>query len=214
MDYQSDVYTIDTQEALKSKIKVDVKASIPLDGVKIEASAGYLNSEAVSSKSMLHIIKEVIDQPPVKADIQTLRLTEKAQALLAEDKGVEKFRAQYGDYFVYACCSKSSFTAIYDFKASSKEVLNEVKASLKLKTDVADAIANTNVSILKKESSVTIAVRLDIKGYEASKDTEGSLINTKEVETTFKKFQANAKPQPYLALLCHYSAIDGRIPGP
>ncbi|KAI9723060.1 MAG: hypothetical protein M1812_001509 [Candelaria pacifica] len=214
LDYYSDIQTIDTQEELKAKIKADVEVHAPLEGAKIEVSAGYLNSVAISSKTMLQVIEEVIDQPPVRADPGTLQLSQKAKALLAEDNGLEKFRAHYGEYFVYGCRSKSSFTAVYNFEASSKEVLNEIKASVKLKSDVASAIANTNISISDNKSSVKVAISMHIKGFEDREEEKGKLVKMTEVESTFEKFQAGFKPKPYLALLCHYSAVDNRIPEP
>ena len=101
--------------------------------------------------------------------------------------------------------------AFCEHHASSEETLNELKSSLSLgKEDVAEASAELETKIKETKSYISTSVMIKVEGYGGKDD----FANTKEIESSFKKFQENAAPTPYVALLQHYSTIDPRITTP
>lgn len=203
------IYSIETLEELKQAIKSEVKASVPIQGVRVEASSSFLKSVKLSNKNLLQVVQHVIEEPLKRATFQELKLTSQAVTLLGEVDGPKKFQERYGDFFVYGCRSKSAFAGVLTYKADSSEALDEFKSALSID---AGNIASTSAALekIRKEykSTITSNLKIHIDGYRGFSE----VVVTKSLDDAYVDFQENYQTVPYLALLCHYSAIDSLIP--
>ena len=77
------MHTITTSEELKTRIRADVSATVPLEGIAIESTNSYLRSVKRSDTSLVQVIEEIIQDDPVHASVYDLKLTAEASALLA-----------------------------------------------------------------------------------------------------------------------------------
>jgi hypothetical protein len=228
-DIERNVHSVSTANELKTRIKADFKANVPIEGVSLNTENSYLRSVETSDTSLTQIIQETIVDQPAKLDIHQLRLTEGAKALLDGPEGWKKFSQKYGEYFVYGYRSRARFSAIYDIKTSSKKSRDEIKTSLEAEVEGAGSLTATLKSMSESKSdTVSIDVNIHTSGLNnvendardgAKLGGESKTTKTNKVEEVQKKleeFQKHFKTQPYLGLLCHYSVLDtsGNIPLP
>jgi hypothetical protein len=228
-DIERNVHSVSTDNELKTRIKADFKADVPLEGVSITTENSYLSSVETSDTSLTQILQESIVDQPARLDIHQLRLTKEAQAILDGPDGWKKFSQKYGEYFVYGYRSRARFSAICTIKTSSKKSRDEIKTSLQVGVEGAGSLTAALESMTRSNTeSITIDSNIEISGLnvvgkDGSHGTElvGDSKTTKtnkleEVQKSFEDFQKNFKTQPYLGLLCHYSALDttGKIPLP
>jgi hypothetical protein len=218
-DIERNVHSVSTANELKTRIKADFKANVPIEGVSLNTENSYLRSVETSDTSLTQIIQETIVDQPAKLDIHQLRLTEGAKALLDGPEGWKKFSQKYGEYFVYGYRSRARFSAIYDIKTSSLEAEVEGAGSLtatlksmsESKSDTVSIDVNIHTSGL---NNVENDARDGAKLGGESKTTKTNKVE--EVQKKLEEFQKHFKTQPYLGLLCHYSVLDtsGNIPLP
>jgi hypothetical protein len=215
---------------LKSRIKADFKANVPLEGVSVTTENSYLSFLATSDTSLTLIIQESIVDQPARLDIHQLKLSDEAKAILDGPDGWKKFSQRYGEYFVYGFRSRARFSAICAIKTSSKKSRDEIKTSLEVGIEKAGSLTAALQSMKEQNTeSVKIDVNIEITGL----NNVGNEIQTgsarsgggtraiktnkvEEVQMMYENFQENFKTQPYLGLLCHYSALDtsGKVPLP
>ena len=211
--YMPNMHTITTSEELKTRIKADVSAIVPLEGATIESTGSYLRSVKTSDTSILQLIEQVILDDPVRANAYDLRLTAEASKLLREDPTA--FTDKHGEYFVYGHVSRARFTAICNIKTSSKELCDEIKRSLAAKAGDAKAISAALEGYKQsKKESCTMDMSLEIDRL-AGQDIESRpRFEIGELVNAYDNFQKNFKCTPYIALLCHYSVLDSQFPLP
>ncbi|KAL8882272.1 MAG: hypothetical protein Q9198_000703 [Flavoplaca austrocitrina] len=207
------MHTITTSEELKTRIKADVSATVPLEGIAIESTSSYLRSMKTSDTSLVQVIKEIIHDDPVRASVYDLNLTAEARALLASS--VKDFTEKYGEYFVYGHVARARFTAVCNIKTSSKELRERIKSSLTGKAGDAKGISaalESYNSSNKESCSMDVHLEVDrIGGKDLEKKPH---IEVGEVVNAWDRFQADFETTPYMALLCHYSVLDSKFPLP
>jgi len=119
-----------------------------------------------------------------------------------------------GRYFVVGSQNRARLVALCHHKANSEEALNEFKASISAEAPEVGGIYRklefTNETN-KYRVSTTVSVFVDGYGKSA---TDTVMLNTTEVDSTFKEFQRNTQPVPFVALLQHYNTLDERVPTP
>ncbi|KAL8994485.1 MAG: hypothetical protein Q9169_005558 [Polycauliona sp. 2 TL-2023] len=212
-EYRPNMHTITTSEELKRRIKTDVSATIPLEGIAIESSSSYLRSVKTSNTSFVQVIEEIIQDAPVRAETRDLKLTAEAAALL--DSNLNGFIEKYGEYFVYGHMSRARFTAICNIKASSVELCEEIKSSLSAKVGDAkgiSAVLEKFTSTKKGSCSMDMSLEIDrISDKDASTKPHFEI---GEVVKAWDHFQANFETVPHVALLCPYSVLNSKFPLP
>ena len=220
-DVQRNVHTVSSVEELKTRIKADFKANIPLEGVSVITENSYLSSLETSDTSLTQIIQESVVDQPAKLDIHPLKLTAEARAVLDGPDGWKNFSQRYGEYFVYGFRSQARFSAICTIKTSSKKSRDDIKASLEVGVEMVGSLNATLESMRgQKSESVTIDVNVEISGLNdvgneiktggANSTGDAKAIKTnkvQEVQKMYENFQKNSETKPYLGLLCHYSAL-------
>ncbi|MCJ1396857.1 hypothetical protein MMC11_000047 [Xylographa trunciseda] len=205
--YTPNIHTITTSEELKSRIKADVNATIPLEGAKIEATSSYLRSVQTSKTSLVQILEEIIEDPPVRAKTEQLKL--KPDALKLLKKSVEEFQQKYGEYFVYGYVSRARFSAICTIKTSSEAVRDKIRASLTAKaTDVGEIAATLERSLQNNSDFAQVDIHMEIDRLKGEEPAKRHIFKTDEVLSAFDKFQKDFVTVPFMALLCHYSVIS------
>jgi len=208
----SKLYTIEDQSTLDNTIKVSVSVTAPIEGVGVEVSASYLSHLKVSETRMCMIIETTIEDPPQLAN-GPFKLTEEAKEYL-KAKGPTSFLEKYGDYFVYGHRSHARFVATCQFSASTKETLDQFKASLSIGVkDIAKISSELEASLASAKSHISTIIEIHAIGYDNSGDAS-ILANTKEIVTSYNKFQQHFSTVPYVALLRHYSTVDSTIAPP
>ncbi|KAI9666688.1 MAG: hypothetical protein M1821_004624 [Bathelium mastoideum] len=229
-DIQSNVHVVSTDQELKTRIKFDFKANIPLEGASVTTENSYLSSLETSDTSLTQVIQQSVVDQPARLDIHQLKLTDEARAVLEGPDGWRGFSQRYGEYFIYGFRSRARFSAICSIKTSSKTSRNEIKTSLEVGVEKAGSLNATLESLKQqKTESVKIDVNVEISGLNnvgneiqlngAKPEGDAKAVKTnklEEVQKMYDNFQMNFKTQPYLGLLCHYSALDttGKIPLP
>ncbi|KAI4275065.1 MAG: hypothetical protein LQ337_003476 [Flavoplaca oasis] len=200
--YIPNMHTITTSEELKTRIKADVSATVPLEGIAIESINSYLRSVKMSDTSLVQVIGGVIQGGPVQAKMHDLKLTAEASALLASK--VEDFTEKSGEYFVYGHVSRARFNAICNIKTSSKELREKIKSSLAGKAGDAKGISAALESYnSSNKESCSMDMRLEIDRI-GGKGPENKLnIEVGEVVKAWDDFQADFETTPYMDLLCH-----------
>lgn len=184
----------------------------------------------MSDTSLTQIIQESIVDQPAKVNLQSVKLTDEAQAVLNGPDGWKNFSQRYGEYFVYGFRSRARFSAICTIKTSSKKSRDEIKTSLEVGVEKAGSLNATLESMKEqKTESVTIDVNVEISGLNnvgndiqtggTKSGGDANAVKTnkvEEVQKMYEDFQKNFKTEPYLGLLCHYSTLDtsGKIPLP
>jgi len=205
--YTPNIHTVTTSDELKSRIKADVNATIPLEGAKIEATSSYLRSIQTSNTSFVQIIEEVIEDAPVKADTGKLKLKPEALKLLKEN--VEEFQQKYGEYFVYGYVSRARFSAICTIKTSTEAVRDKIKASLTAKpADIGEITATLQKSLQTSSDFANVDIHMEIDRLKGEEPAERHIFKTDEVVLAYNKFQKDFATTPFMALLCHYSDIS------
>lgn len=226
----SNIHSVSTNEELKTRIKADFKADVPLEGFSIKTENSYLSSVATSDTSLTQIIQETITDPPTRLDVHEVQLTKNARDILDESDGWKRFSEKYGEYFVYGYVPRALFSAIYTIKTNSKSVRDEIKTSLAVEVEKVGSLTAALKSLKEtKSASVNIDVNLEVTGLQNLVVDGTSLDNTaevgpkgtktnkvEEVQKVYENFQKNSQTQPYIALLCHYSVLSmpGKIPLP
>ncbi|KAL8834529.1 MAG: hypothetical protein Q9170_003711 [Blastenia crenularia] len=211
--YMPNMHTITTSEELKSRIKADVSATVPLEGIAIESTSSYLRSVKTSDTSLVQVIEQIIQDDPVRANAYDLKLTAEAAELLGKD--VRAFTDKFGEYFVYGHVSRARFTAVCNIKTSSKHVLEKIKSSLTAKAGDAKGISATlgTYNETSKESC-TMDMNLEIDRLAGQIAESRPHFEIGELVKAYDVFQKDFKTTPYMALLCHYSVLDPRFPIP
>ncbi|KAL8686896.1 MAG: hypothetical protein Q9218_006784 [Villophora microphyllina] len=166
--YIPNMHTITTSEELKARIKADVSATLPLEGIAIEATSSYLRSVKTSETSLVQIIEEIIEDDPVRAKAYDLKLTAEASDLLGKDQ--KAFMDKYGEYFVYGHVARARCTAVCNIKTSSKELCEKIKNSLTAKAGDATGIATSLESYYtSNRDTCTIDTSLEINRLAGAK---------------------------------------------
>ena len=211
--YMPNIHTITTSEELKTRIKVDVSVTVPLEGIAIEASSSYLRSVKTSDTSLVQVIEQIIQDDPVRANAFDMNLTAEASELLGRD--LKTFTVKYGEYFVYGHGSRARFTAVCNIKTSSKGLRDKIKSSLVAKSRHAKGIsASLDSYNSSSEESCSMDMSLEIDRL-SEKDAESRPhFEIGELIEAYDNFRENFRTTPYMALLCHYSVLDPRFPLP
>ncbi|KAL9609492.1 MAG: hypothetical protein Q9167_005741 [Letrouitia subvulpina] len=228
--FSSNIHSVSTNDELKTRIKADFKADVPLEGVSIKTENSYLSSVATSDTSLTQIIQEIITDPPARVDVHQVQLTEDARKILDESDGWKRFSKRYGEYFVYGYVPRALFSAICTIKTNSKSVRDEIKTSLEVDVEKVGSLTAALKSLKEtKSASVTIDINLEVTGLQSLVINGTSLDNktevrpkatktnkVEEVQILYENFQKSFQTQPYIALLCHYSVLNttGNIPLP
>ena len=207
------MHTITTSEELKSRIKADVSATVPLEGVAIESTSSYLRTVETSKTNLTQVIEEIILDDPVRARALDIKLTAAATSLLGEDP--KKFAEKYGEYFVYGYIARARFTAVCTIKASSETLCNVIKTKLAAKAGDAKSLAAS----LESENSSNkehcqMNINLEVDRLEGDSVQHRPHFEIGELTKAYENFQNHFQTTPYVALLCHYSVVDGRFPLP
>ncbi|MCJ1393278.1 hypothetical protein MMC18_006150 [Xylographa bjoerkii] len=229
-EVKPNIESVSAEKELKTRIEADFKANISLGDVSITTENSYLSSVETSDTSLIGIIQESIRDQLAKLDVHQLKLTDEARAVLDGSEGWKNFSQRYGEYFVYGFRSRARFSAVCTIKTSSKKSRDEIKTSLEV---AAGTAGNLNAALEStrehKNEWVMIDIKVDISGLnnvcneihtgDAKSEGDPKAIKTnkvEEVQKMYDNFKKNFKTQPYLALLCHYSALDttGKIPLP
>ncbi|KFG78584.1 hypothetical protein MANI_002969 [Metarhizium anisopliae] len=208
-------HLITTAEELKSRIKADVKATIPLEGVSVETENSYLRNVQTSSTSLVQVITATVEDPPALVDTSNLKLSAAALSVLQSPDGINKFQERYGDYFVYGALSRARFNAVCTIRTSSASIRNQIKTKLEATLTEAGSLSAVFES-LSKSSSEWASTDIDIamsgvKGQPASTSKTNKI---DEVQAAYDHFVKEYKTEPYIGMLCHYSVVDQRIPIP
>ena len=202
-----------THQELESRIKADVSARIPLEGLAIEATSSYLRSVKISETSLVQIIEEIIEDDPVRANAYDLKLTGEASELLGKD--IKAFMDKHGEYFVYGHVSRARFTAVCTIKTSSKELRQEIKNALTVKAGDANAISGILESYnSSKKDGCSIDTDLEVDRLSGKDPEKKPHFRIGEIVKAWDHFQDDFQTVPYMALLCHYSVLDPRFPLP
>lgn len=217
------VHSISTSEELKDRIKADLKATIPLEGASFKTENSYLSTVETSETSLTRIIQRTITDKPMKISIPDLKLTDTARSILEKPDGWKEFSQKYGEYFVYGYIPRASFSAIASIKTSNKETRDELKTSLEVEVKDSASFSAALESVKeKKTENVTIDIHVEYtslkegstqSGGTSKVESGGSSTGVKtnnitEVQTLYDTFSRDYQTQPYLALLCHYSALE------
>ncbi|KAL8833645.1 MAG: hypothetical protein Q9176_007882 [Flavoplaca citrina] len=211
--YIPNMHTITTSEELKTRIKADVEATVPLEGVAIESTNSYLRSVKTSDTSLVQVIEEIIQDDPVRASVHNLKLTAEASALLAN--GVKDFTEKYGEYFVYGHISRARFTAVCNIKTSSKDLRENIKSSLAGKVGDAKGISAALESYnSSNKESCSMDMHLEVDRIGGKDPEKKPHVEIGELVKAWDQFQADFETTPYMALLCHYSVLDSKFPIP
>ncbi|KAL8848497.1 MAG: hypothetical protein Q9221_006499 [Calogaya cf. arnoldii] len=194
-----------SKEELKTRIKADVSATIPIEGIAVESTSSYLRSVKTSDTSLVQVIEEIILDDPVRANVYGLKMTAEATALLGSD--LNGFTEKYGEYFVYGHVSRARFTAVCNIKTSSKDFCDEIKKSLAAKVGDAEGISAALDSYnSSKKGNCTMDMTLEME--------KKPHIEVGDVVKAWDHFQANSETSRSIALLCHYSVLDSKFPLP
>ena len=207
------IHTITTSEELRTRIKADVSATIPLEGIAIESTNSYLRSVKTSETSLVQVIEEIIQDDPVRANAYDLKLTPEASELLGRDK--KAFMDKYGEYFVYGHASRARFTAVCYIKTSSKDLRDKIKSTLTAKAGDAKGVSaslESYDSSTKESCSMDMNLEIDRLGGQDAETRPHFKVG--ELVESYDNFQKNFQTTPYMALLCHYSVLDQRFPLP
>ncbi|KAI9771828.1 MAG: hypothetical protein M1840_001598 [Geoglossum simile] len=222
------MHSVSTSEELSTRIKADVSATIPLEGMTIEASSSYLRETKITKKTLLQIIEDTTWEQPKKVTIGELKLSQKASDILGGENGLKEFRTRYGDYFIYGYQRRSKFSAICKINASSESTRDEIKTKLAAKGGNVGAMSAELEYMSKREKeNISIDINMRIAGVKQGGIKEGEATQTEadgaippddakplDIVKFFNYYQNNMSPVPCTALLCHYSAIDTRFPCP
>ena len=223
-DKVTNIHSISNIEELKSRIRADLNADIPLEGVSISTENSYLSSLVVSNTSLTQVIQETWTGTPATLDVDKLRLTEEAREILNGPNGWKRFSEKYGEYFVYGYIPRARFSAIAHIKTSSEAIRDRIKTSLeggiiKKVGSVGATLESVNSS---KNDFVGIDIFTEVVGLKSQGDddrdpsTSTATNNIEEVQNSYKDFSHNHEVKPYIGLLCHYSGLtdEGGFPPP
>ena len=229
-DIDFNIHSISTVDELKTRIKADFKAIVPLEGVTASMENSYLTSIETSETTLTRVIQQTNKDPPIRVDLHNVRLSEDARKTLEEENGWKKFSDRYGQYFVYGYKAQARFSAVCTIKTNSKETRDEIKTSLEVGVEKAGSLSASLESQKEtKKNNVSIAVNVEIKGNKRLSQDESNSnqqpddgnkkVGTNQIEKAqemYDNFRKNFKTQPHIGLLCHYSALDttGIIPLP
>ena len=229
-DIDFNIHSISTVDELKTRIKADFKANVPLEGVTLSTENSYLSSIETSETTLTRVIQQTNKDPPIRVDLHNVRLSEDARKMLEEENGWKKFSDRYGQYFVYGYKAQARFSAVCTIKTNSKETRDEIKTSLEVGVEKVGSLSASLESLKEtKKDNVSIDVNVEIKGIKGlsldesnsnkQPDEGNKMFGTNQIEKVqemYENFKKNFKTQPHIGLLCHYSALDitGRIPLP
>ncbi|EXU98773.1 hypothetical protein X797_008247 [Metarhizium robertsii] len=158
---KTQTHLITTAEELKSRIKADVKATIPLEGVSVETENSCLRNVQTSSTSLVQVITATVEDPPALVDTSNLKLSAAALSVLQSPDGINKFQERYGDYFVYGALSRARFNAVCTIRTSSASIRNQIKTKLEATLTEAGSLSAVFES-LSKSSSEWASTDIDI----------------------------------------------------
>lgn len=228
--FVTNLHSVSTDEDLKTRIRSDLKATVPLEGALVHTENSYLSSVKTSDTSLTRIIQETITYPPSTIEVSEAQLSSRARTILEGRGGWPSFTQRYGEYFVYGYVSRAHFSAICSVKTSDKKVRDEVQTSLDVGVEgIADVGPAIQSVAGRHNASISISVDLEVTGLQSLVADQTSSDDVEEfepqkkktnkledVQTVYDNFRKNFKPQPYTALLCHYSVLDteGIIPLP
>lgn len=214
-DIKYQKHVISTSEELKSRIKADVKATIPLEGVSVETENSYLRNVKTSSTSLTQVVTATIEDAPLRADTSKLKLSQTALSILDGTDGITKFQEKYGEYFIYGSLSRARFNAVCNIQTSTVEIRNQIKSKLEVAATESVSLSTTFESLSKQQDDwMSSDVDISLSGVKGQPASTGTTDKIDSMKSSYDYFIKNYETAPYVGLLCHYSVIDTRIPTP
>jgi hypothetical protein len=198
---------IQTESELDTEIETAASGKYNIEGVTVSASAQYLQKIKYSELAIT-LIASYRSEYEGYDELQQPKLTAEAKGLITDH---EKFRGQYGDYFITGAKRGSTFNAVYTCQSRTSSNMTEFKASVG--ADMPDVFsAEGSARFMKAASDHSISVSVDVwmDGYEGT--SPGGPWTPEKVIEALAWFKEHEKGDHVRAELAHYSALDPSYP--
>lgn len=198
---------IESESELDTEIETSASGKYNMGGVALSASAQYLQKIKYSELSMT-LIASYTSEYEGYDELQAPKLTAEAKGLIGDH---EKFRKQYGDYFINGGKRGSSFNAVYVLQSTSAKSMTEFKASVGAETpDVFSAEGSARFMKATSEHNVHVSVDVYMNGYTGS--SPGGPWTPEKVIQALDWFKQHETGDHVRAELSHYSSLDPSYP--
>lgn len=198
---------VSSEKEMEQQIEVAANGKYNMDGVKLGASASFLNKIAYSETAVT-LVAKYEEQGIYYEQADEYQLTAQAKNLISSNP--EKFRSIYGDYFISGQKMGSRFLAVYTCRTTDESSMNKFKASFSASApEVFEASGSTDFEKAAKENNVSITINIYMDGING---TPPNFPNTPEgVLEALKWFKANKDGEPLRTMLTHYSVLDNQF---
>ena len=198
---------IQSESELDTEIETSASGKYNIGGVALSASAEYLQKIKYSELSMTLIASYTAEYEGYD-ELEGPKLTAEAKGLIGDH---DKFRHQYGDYFITGGKRGSNFHAVYVLQTTSTSDMSQFKASIGAETpDVFDAKGSARFMQAASSHNVKVSVDVYMNGYTGS--SPGGPWTPDKVLEALKWFKDHEKGDHVRAELAHYSSLDPNYP--
>lgn len=200
---------IDSEEKASQLIDTSGSGGFNAFGVEGEFSASWRKEMSYGSRQLTIMLQSWIEWRPQIVVPSSLRLT--AEAKKALEKGADKFRRAYGDYFVAGHQRRASFFVMYRLEAHDEKSMSDFKATAKVSGYQAFGEASVALGKAAEEHHVNIdCVRIQ-QGV-SGKGPVAAPLKQEQVLKAYETFVEQAVGTPSTAILYHYSLVDPDVP--
>ncbi|KAF7928962.1 uncharacterized protein EAE97_009804 [Botrytis byssoidea] len=182
-DVQYEFVTISNEAEMQREIDASFNVSATLFGVGLDAAYKQLNTVTYSSLSITAILRCTITYSPALYR-QTPKFSPVVENLLQND--LAAFRRRYGSHFVAGYVEQSRISAVTVYTTSSKEQLNEFRASIHAGKGFGAVDTASSVMFLASDKNISTS--------------------PKDIERIFNNFPST-RPKPLTAILHTYAFI-------
>ncbi|MEU1973473.1 hypothetical protein ABZ477_17595 [Microbacterium sp. NPDC019599] len=208
---------VTSQDDFDQLIQASLEGSGDLEGVTVKASLDFTKSVRFSETSETLVFSWYSDSTHFDR-IKTPTLDTDAIALAGSDP--EKFRLDYGDYFISGGLQRAEFHAVYQMSAVKRDDLLKFKASLSASTP---DVFSTNGSTAFSQAATSNHVSISATVYSNSSTAAPSMGSTTgltpaQVLQMFTDFQTHHQDGWAVAELTHFNKLvksfEHKVPVP
>lgn len=197
------VKIIKTSKELSELFSFELGGEYSVKSLDFSNSYEYLKSVKCSEKELSVII---IDKRYEKeyADQYDFRLTEEASKFLKNSP--DRFRDEYGDYYISDVRNGAYFFAVYHCIATTSEELSEFNAELSANHDLLTLTTSEKFQKIMKEHNIKLELNLFYSGCKGTIPYD-NVKNATDVGNALQWYSTHLQFVPQYARLTHYSCL-------
>ncbi|MFJ4095090.1 hypothetical protein ACIPYS_26175 [Kitasatospora sp. NPDC089913] len=197
---------------LEKQVDTSARGKYNIQGVTVTGSTEYLATVKYSAKSTTLVAEYEMQLDDYDAaPAGGYRLTEDAEQRIHDR---DRFREQYGDYFVAGGRRGARFVATYVCEAESEEDMTAFKNAIGASMDkVFESSGAITFSKAAADHHVTTTCAVFAEGYTPGWAPPSGALDPSQIVAALDGFKNNTSDEHYIeALLRHYSYIDPDYP--